>query len=118
MNPEAGCMAGITVSQVIELDVDYEEDSEEINRYQLIANMDICAADMGFWASKRFLIYNKITMYGMLVDYKTAAICKVYKATLDFTQVSSTLVKCDTNLQIHIGLSHAISNLKRPLARR
>ena len=30
------------------------------------------------------MIYNKIIVYGMLVDYKTAAICKVYKLTKEF----------------------------------
>ena len=68
---------GLVRPEELELeDGNCKEDAAEINKYQLLANMNKCAADIAQSASKRLLIFNKITVYGMLVDYKPAKICK------------------------------------------
>ena len=96
------------------VDGDCKEDSEEINKYQLLANMNKCAADIAFSASKRLLVFNKITVHGMLVDYKPAKICKVYKLIFDFKECKGTLHKCEkVHLDIADGFSRAISLLKQ-----
>lgn len=58
-------------------------------------------------------LFNKITVYGLLVDYKTEKITKVYELVMDFSSRKSSLREAnDANLDIADGFLRTTLLLK------
>ena len=57
--------------------------------------MNKCAADVASEALMNGVLFSKINVFGLLVDYNKESVTKVYKLELDFITRNSTLRTCD-----------------------
>lgn len=74
---------------------DSKDEAAEKDQYQMIANMVKTAADLGFVAANSAVLFETITIYGLLVDYTHRKSLRQYKLVFDFERRSSILHKCD-----------------------
>ena len=106
-------------AQLFSATADSKEKVKESNKHQLVANMNKCAGDIAISAINNGLSFNKITVLGILVDYESDEITKVYKLEQDYCRVKSTLYKCeDASISITDGFSRVISVLSNALVNK
>ena len=122
LKPEevAQCLYGASVSEVsdeVELTAIDEEKATQTDRNQLLANMNKCAGDMALAAAKKGIIFRKITVFGLLVDYYSRSVTKVFKLALDFNERKSVLECEDTAHPIADAFSSTFDVLSMTLAR-
>lgn len=99
-------------------DTENKEEAKESDKHQMIANMNKAAAHIGYEAAKANIIFNKITVYGLLINYKAENVKKAYKMVWDLNSVKATLIRSgDIQLEISDGLSRVTSCLKGALVR-
>ena len=79
------------------------------DEYQLLANMNKTAADIGYAALMKGILFNKITVYGLLVNYCEERISVVYKLEMDFRNSSSDLKRVESPLSITEGIVRTTS---------
>ena len=87
-----GCNTTINSVYTIEqcelnaVDGDCKELAKEYDKYQLIANMNKCAADIAYQSVLAGFLFEKITIIGMLLDHKQEKVVKTYKLEFCFQQ--------------------------------
>lgn len=102
--------------EVFGVDADSKEGAKEVDKYQMLANMNKCAGDIAYSAVSNGILFDKITVYGMLVDYSSEKTTKAYKLSLDFKIGKSSLHRCDdVDLSIPEAFSRVTSILKKAM---
>lgn len=95
---------------------DCKEQEKASDMFQLIANMNKTAADIGYEAVQNQCLFNKIIVYGLLVDYNKEKITKVYELTMNFVSMRAHLRQAhEANLDITDGFLRTTSLLKNSL---
>ena len=76
LEPKKPDLVGASTSEEVEeeleligVDGDCKEVAQEHHKSQIIANMNKCAADIAYSAIKKGILFNKISVFGLLVDY-------------------------------------------------
>ena len=94
---------------------DCKEESADKDKYQLLANMNKTAGDIAYRAVIEHILFETITVFGLLVDYKEESITTTYKAVLDFNNGRTMVKSCDKKLELAKGFSCVTALLKNPM---
>jgi hypothetical protein len=99
---------------------DSKMNASEKHIYQLFANMNKTSADLAFDALRAGVIFNKITIYGLLLGYEQNMITKIYVLVLDFVKMKSSLrqVIHTEDISIEDGFSMVTSQLQQSIVLR
>lgn len=105
MNRGSTTLDGATVSVVRpKPDVYYDfsavsgenkDEAKDGDKYQLMANMGKTVTDIANDAVQQGLLFNKITVFGFLIDYREVLAKKVYKMECDFATAELNFTRCE-----------------------
>lgn len=84
----------------------------------MLANVNKTAGDIAYDAVRAHIIFKRIIVYGLLIDYKERHISKIYKVVLDFVNGETTTLESSDKefLGLTEGFSRVTAIMQQSLA--
>lgn len=96
---------------------DCKEAAKHSDKNQLIANMTKTAADVAYSAVTAGVLFNTITVYGFLVDYKASKAKQLCRLVFNYKEgLPPTLTDCDGDLNIVAAVERTYAVLSQSIA--
>ncbi len=98
------------IDNVDSCSLECKEKSQVKDGNQLLGNMIKTAGEVAVATVKyRLSLFNRLTVYGSLIDYKINSSVLTYKLCLDFVERKASLVQCKQHIPIHVAIARIAS---------